>query len=153
MCVPVCMFVFTRTVLFPSRWCVVMSVTSMDANCGQVGIRSPQGCVRSTSFIAPLTAPRSVAAPSVGELLLAKLEDDAVREREVDDLVVRDGLVDLLVIEKALHRSLDVLPHHHLVLRPGLPGLERLVCRLHHVAVLLRLADGHVQDARAQRRV
>src|SRR5882672_10561981 len=112
-----------------------MSLTSMEANCGHVGIRSPHGCVRSTSFIAFLTALRSVAVRSVRELLLAELSDDAVREREVDDLVERDGLVDLLVVEKALHRSLDVLPHHHLVLRPGLPGLERLVCRLHHVAV------------------
>src|SRR6266852_6219547 len=98
MCVPVCMFVFTRTVLFPSRWCVVMSLTSMDANCGQVGIRSPHGWVRSTSFI--------VVAPSVRELRLAQLKNDALGEREVDDLVERDGLVDLLVVEKALHGSL-----------------------------------------------
>src|SRR6266571_3276983 len=48
MWVPVCMLVLTSTVLFRSRWCVVMSVTSIDANCGQVGIRSPHGCVRST---------------------------------------------------------------------------------------------------------
>src|SRR5919202_6259066 len=48
MCVPVCMLVLTSTVLLRSRWCVVMSVTSMDANCGQVGMRSPQGWVRST---------------------------------------------------------------------------------------------------------
>src|SRR5437870_6383043 len=48
MWVPVCMLVLTSTVLFRSRWCVVISVTSIDANCGQVGIRSPHGCVRST---------------------------------------------------------------------------------------------------------
>src|SRR5947207_2473086 len=48
MWVPVCMLVLTSTVLFRSRWCVVMSVTSIDANCGQVGIRSPHGWVRST---------------------------------------------------------------------------------------------------------
>src|SRR3979411_1136255 len=48
MWVPVCMLVLTSTVLFRSRWCVVISVTSIEANCGQVGIRSPHGCVRST---------------------------------------------------------------------------------------------------------
>src|SRR6266702_7941548 len=48
MWVPVCMFVLTSTVLLRSRWWVVMSVTSIDANWGQVGMRSPQGWVRST---------------------------------------------------------------------------------------------------------
>src|SRR5450759_1054765 len=48
MCVPVCMFVLTSIVLLRSRWCVVMSVTSIEANWGHVGIRSPQGWVRST---------------------------------------------------------------------------------------------------------
>src|SRR5713226_8134795 len=110
MCVPVCIFVRTSTVLLPSRWCVVMSVTWIASNCGQVGIRSPHGWVRSTSFIA-----------LVREVLLAKLKDDAVGYGEVDDLVIRDRLVDLFVVEQAQHRSLDVLLHHHLVLRPRLP--------------------------------
>src|SRR6266545_2208043 len=118
MCVPVCMFVRTSTVLLPSRWCVVMSVTWIASNCGQVGIRSPHGCVRSTSFIA-----------LVREVLLAKLKDDAIGEREVDDLVERDRFIDLLVVDQAQYRSLDVLLHDHLVLWPRLPGLERLVSR------------------------
>src|SRR5712691_3282202 len=42
------MLVLTSTVLLRSRWCVVMSVTSIDANCGHVGMRSPHGWVRST---------------------------------------------------------------------------------------------------------
>src|SRR5690242_10698004 len=51
MWVPVCMLVSTSTVLLRSRWWVVISVTLIDANCGQVGMRSPQGCVRSTTLI------------------------------------------------------------------------------------------------------
>src|SRR5947209_2254193 len=51
MCVPVCMLVSTSTVLLRSRWWVVMSVTLIEANCGHVGMRSPHGWVRSTTFM------------------------------------------------------------------------------------------------------
>src|SRR2546425_10289157 len=138
MCLPVSMFVFTSTVLFPSRSCVVMSVTSMDANCGHVGIRSPHGCVRSTSRVI-----RCVPS-SVRPILLSELRDDLVRERQVDRVRERDRAVDLLEIEEALDRALDVLLRDTFVLRPGLAALEGLVGRLDDVAVGLRLADGHV---------
>src|SRR5207247_10796838 len=85
LCVPVCMFCFTSTVLFPSRWCVVISVTSMDANCGHVGIRSPHGCVRSTSFTRSV---REVLHPT--ELL-----DDLLRDRKIADLVEGEVLREL----------------------------------------------------------
>src|SRR5713226_4295272 len=55
-CVPVCMLVSTSSVLLRSRWCVVMSVTLIEANCGHVGMRSPHGCVRSTTLIGCVTA-------------------------------------------------------------------------------------------------
>src|SRR5438876_8346730 len=85
MCVPVCMLVRTRTVLLPSRWCVVMSVTWIASNCGQVGIRSPHGWVRSTSFIGSREAGHRPA-----ELL-----DDLLHDREVGDPVERQVLRDL----------------------------------------------------------
>src|SRR2546422_4265839 len=124
MCVPVCMFVFTSTVLFPSRGCVVMSVTSMDANCGHVGIRSPHGCVRSTSRVI------GFCPASVRPVLLSELRDDLVRERQVDRVRERDRAVDLLEVEQALHRALDVLLRDPFVLRPRLAALEGLVRRL-----------------------
>src|SRR2546428_4379730 len=127
MCVPVCMFVRTSTVLLPSRGCVVMSVTWIASNCGQVGIRSPQGCVRSTSFIG-----------LIGEVLLAELRDDLLRDREVNDVVERERLLDLAEVLFALDRALDVRLRHALVLRPG-PGLDQLVkCVRDHVRRLLR---------------
>src|SRR2546423_9162987 len=98
MCVPVCMFVFTRTVLFPSRWCVVMSLTSIEANCGHVGIRSPHGCVRSTSFTR-----RSRVALHATELL-----DDLLRDREIGHVSELHVLRDLAEALLARDRSLDV---------------------------------------------
>src|SRR5437870_2541887 len=133
MCVPVCMFVLTRTVLLPSRGCVVMSVTSTEANCGQVGIRSPQGCVRSTSRVM-----RGVAR-SVRPVLPAELENDPGGERQVDGVGEGDGPIDLLEVEEALHGSLDVLLRDPFVLRPGLPALERLARRFHDITVGLWL--------------
>src|SRR5213594_1452813 len=129
MCVPVCMFVFTRTVLLPSRWCVVMSVTSTDANCGHVGIRSPHGCVRSTSRVM-----RGVSR-SVRPVLLAELGHDLGRERQVHRVCERDRPIDLLEVEEALDRALDVLLRDARVLGPGLPAFERLVGDLHDVAL------------------
>src|SRR5437899_3193711 len=133
MCVPVCMFVLTMTVLLPSRWCVVMSVTSTDANCGHVGIRSPHGCVRSTSRVM-----RGVTR-SVRPVLLAELGNDLRRERQVHGVRERDRPIDLFEVEEAPDRTLDVLLRDPLVLRPGLGGFERLVGRFDDVALGLRL--------------
>src|SRR5438105_14654715 len=80
MWVPVCMLVLTSTVLFRSRWCVVISVTSIDANCGQVGIRSPHGCVRSTIRTLLLKhAPKRVELLSA--LGVDRLKDEAQSRR------------------------------------------------------------------------
>src|SRR5216684_7894564 len=108
MCVPVCMFVRTSTVDLPSRWCVVMSVTWIASNCGQVGIRSPQGCVRSTSFVI-----------SVREVLhRTELRDDLLGDRQIDDVLELHVLRDLAEVLLALDRALDELLRHALVLRP-----------------------------------
>src|SRR5438105_4562176 len=123
MCVPVCMFVRTSTVLLPSRWCVVMSVTWIASNWGQVGIRSPQACVRSTSFIG--RKPNS----SVREVLLAELRDDLGRDRQVDHVRESQVLLDLSEVLLALDRALDIRFRHALVLRPGFglhEGVERV---------------------------
>src|SRR5919201_3015337 len=115
MCVPVCMFVRTSTVLFPSRWWVVMSVTWIGSNCGHVGIRSPQGCVRSTSFI------------SVGEVLHAsELLDDLLGDGEIHDVGELQILRDLAEVALALDRAFDVRLRHTLVLRPGLRLHEKV---------------------------
>src|SRR5436190_2382424 len=119
MCVPVCMFVRTSTVLLPSRWCVVMSVTWIASNCGQVGIRSPQGCVRSTSFRMSV---REVLHPS-------ELVRDLLRDGEVGDVGELQVLRDLAEVLLALERALDVGLRHALVLRPGL-GLHEEVERV-----------------------
>src|SRR6266851_9166694 len=112
-CVPVCMFVRTSTVLLPSRWCVVMSVTWIASNCGQVGIRSPHGWVRSTSL-----TPRS---GSIREVLhAAKLVDHALHDREIGDVLERHGLRDLAEVALALDRALDIRFEQALVLGPGL---------------------------------
>src|SRR6266542_3508645 len=92
-CVPVCMFVRTRTVLLPSRWCVVMSVTWIASNCGQVGIRSPHGWVRSTSVV--ITGVRR----SIREVLHAsELVDDLLHDREVGDVLELQVFRDLAEI-------------------------------------------------------
>src|SRR5205814_6735956 len=110
MCVPVCMFVFTRTVLFPSRWCVVMSLTSMDANCGHVGMRSPHGCVRSTS-----------STGSIREVLhAAQLFDDLLYDREIGDVLELQVLRDLSEPLLARDRAFDVGFEQAFVLRPCL---------------------------------
>src|SRR5713226_2929994 len=106
MCVPVCMFVRTSTVLLPSRWWVVMSVTWTGSNCGQVGIRSPHGCVRSTSF------PRSIREV----LHPTELLDDLLRDRQVDELVEGEVLGDLAERLLARDRALDVFLRYALVL-------------------------------------
>src|SRR5919198_4291620 len=88
MCVPVCMFVRTSTVLLPSRWCVVMSVTWIASNCGQVGIRSPHGCVRSTIRVTDGGLVREV-------FHRAELRDDLLHDREVGDVLELQVLGDL----------------------------------------------------------
>src|SRR5256885_16799942 len=110
MCVPVCMFVRTSTVLLPSRWCVVMSVTWIASNCGQVGIRSPHGCVRSTSF-----------RMSVREILHAsELVRDLLRDREVGDIGELQVLRDLPEVLLTFDGPFDVRLRNALVLRPRL---------------------------------
>src|SRR2546430_10878303 len=119
MCVPVCMFVRTSTVLLPSRWCVVMSVTWIASNCGQVGIRSPHGWVRSTSF-----------RISVREILDAsELVRDLLRDREVGHVRELEVLRDLAEVLLALERALDVRLRYALVLRPCL-GLHEEIERV-----------------------
>src|SRR2546428_3532888 len=97
MCVPVCMFVRTSTVLLPSRWCVVMSVTWIASNCGQVGIRSPHGWVRSTSFI---SNPRSIREV----LHSSELLNDPLDDGEVRDVLEGHCLGDLAEVPLALDR-------------------------------------------------
>src|SRR5919204_46874 len=113
MCVPVCMFVRTSTVLFPSRWWVVMSVTWIGSNCGHVGIRSPQGCVRSTSFI------------SVGEVLHAsELIDDVLGFLRLIDADLDDPVAVRRVVHRAIRaheRANDALGRVRIVLQ----GLRR----------------------------
>src|SRR6266567_8858045 len=143
MCVPVCMFVRTNTVLLPSRWCVVMSVTWTASNCGQVGIRSPHGCVRSTSFTRSI---REVLHPT--ELL-----DDFLRDGEVDDLVEGEVLGDLAERLLAGDRALDVLLRDAFVLRPRL-GLHEQVERVPgDLRVDLPFLDRDVDDLLPVRRV
>src|SRR5262245_20364571 len=98
MCVPVCMFVRMSTRDLPSRWCVVMSVTWIASNCGQVGIRSPHGWVRSTSFIGS----REPGHRS------AELRDDLLHDREVRDALERQVLGDLAEGLLARDGALDV---------------------------------------------
>src|SRR5258707_14011031 len=113
MCVPVCMFVRTSTVLLRSRWCVVMSVTWIASNCGQVGIRSPHGWVRSTSFI--------LRPSSIGKVLHApELLHDLLHDGEVRDVLKGHGLRDLAEVLLALDRAFDVRLQQALVLRPRL---------------------------------
>src|SRR5919198_289154 len=144
MCVPVCMFVRTSTVLLPSRWCVVMSVTWIASNWGQVGIRSPHGCVRSPNFIAgagprtPVRACRLVRSLvrllSIRKVLdPPELLDDLLRDRQVDDLVEGEVLGDLPEGLLARDGAFDVLLRHALVLRPRLgldEDVERVPCDL-----------------------
>src|SRR6184192_573677 len=110
MCVPVCMFVFTRTVLLPSRACVVISLTSTDANCGHVGIRSPHGWVRSTSFIRGRCSREPLDA--------AQLLDDLLRDGEVCHVNELHVLGDLAEALLARDRPVDVRLRHAFVLRP-----------------------------------
>src|SRR5438477_12210216 len=96
------MFVRTSTVLLPSRWCVVMSVTWIASNCGQVGIRSPQGWVRSTSFVISVRR-------SVGEVLHAsELVDDLLHDGEVGHILELQVLRDLAEPLLARDRPFDV---------------------------------------------
>src|SRR6267142_4227487 len=140
MWVPVCMFVRTSTVLLPSRWCVVMSVTWIASNCGQVGIRSPHGWVRSTSFIADVPG-------SIREVLHAsELIDDLLDEREVGDVLELQVLGDLAEVLLALDRALDVRLQQALVLRPGLRLHEQVERLGHNVGGRLRLRDAEVDD-------
>src|SRR5438874_9704076 len=120
MWVPVCIFVRTRTVLFPSRWCVVMSVTWIASNCGQVGIRSPHGWVRSTSLVISVRR-------SVREVLHApELVDDLLRDGEVGDVLELQVLRDLPEPLLARDRPFDVGFEQALVLRPGLRLHQRV---------------------------
>src|SRR5436309_4982656 len=95
------MFVRTSTVLLPSRWCVVMSVTWIASNCGQVGIRSPHGCVRSTSFITRSSSIREV-------LHASELLHDLLHDGQIGDVLERHGLGDLAEVLLALDRAFDV---------------------------------------------
>src|SRR6266566_8727832 len=108
MCVPVCMFVRTSTVLLPSRWCVVMSVTWIASNCGQVGIRSPHGWVRSTSFTRSI---REVLHP-------AELLDDLLHDGQVGHILELQVLRDLSEPLLARDRAVDVRFQQAFVLRP-----------------------------------
>src|SRR5918992_4959763 len=99
MCVPVCMFVLTNIVLLRSRWWVVMSVTSIEANCGQVGIRSPQGWVRSTTL-----TPLFRLLPGPGreahlQLLDGLHEHDAKKHQDDDRNEQLIGLKAVLVLD------------------------------------------------------
>src|SRR4051795_12095674 len=78
MCVPVCMLVLTSMVLLRSRWCVVMSVTSIEANCGQVGMRSPQGWVRSITFTPTTSCTRDRGSSGPGENGVERLDKAAL---------------------------------------------------------------------------
>src|SRR5882762_7186353 len=126
-CVPVCMFVRTSTVLLPSRWCVVMSVTWIASNCGQVGIRSPHGWVRSTSFIPRV--PRSVREVGHASELLHDLLDDG----EVGDVLELEVLGDLAEVLLALDRAFDVRLQQTFVLWPGLRLHEQIERLRDHV--------------------
>src|SRR5207302_9827121 len=143
MWVPVCIFVRTSTVLFPSRWCVVMSVTWIASNCGQVGIRSPQGWVRSTSLVI-----------SVREVLhAAELVGHLLRDRQIEDVSSLHVLRDLAELLLARDRAVDVGLRHALVLRPGL-GLHQEVEGVRDdILGFLRLVDTELDDAIAVRRV
>src|ERR671936_2327651 len=56
---------------------------------------------------------------SIREVLLAELRDDLRRDRQVDDVVEGEVLLDLAEVLLALDRAFDVLLRHALVLRPG----------------------------------
>src|SRR6266508_6767178 len=143
MCVPVCMFVRTSTVLLPSRWCVVMSVTWIASNCGQIGIRSPHGCVRSTSVVMSVREVR----------LAAELRYDPLHDGQVDDVLELQVLADLAEVLLTLDRAFDEALRHALVLRRGLRLDEGVECRLRDRLVDLAFLDGEVDDLRAVRRV
>src|SRR6266568_5276047 len=148
MCVPVCMFVRTSTVLFPSRWCVVISVTWIDSNCGQVGIRSPHGWVRSTSFV------MSTVPGSVREVLhTSELIHDPFHDGEVGDVLELQVLRDLAEVLLALDRAFDVRLQQTLVLRPGLCLHQRVKRVRYDVGSLLGLGDADIDDLLAVRRV
>src|SRR6266849_10668949 len=137
-CVPVCMFVRTSTVLLPSRWCVVMSVTWIASNCGQVGIRSPHGWVRSTSFI--VAVPRSIR-----EVLHAsELIHDPLDDRQVGDVLELQVLGGLAEVLLALDRAFDVRLEQTFVLRPGLCLHQRVKGVRYDVGGLLRLGDAEI---------
>src|SRR5207302_4686475 len=119
MCVPVCMFVRTSTVLLSSRWCVVMSVTWIASDCGQVGIPSPHGCVRSTIRI---TRDRSIREVLHRPELLHHL----LHDREIGDVLEPQVLGDLPEVLLALDGPVDVGLRHTLVLGPGLRLHERV---------------------------
>src|SRR5438876_4788156 len=131
MCVPVCMFVRTSTVLLPSRWCVVMSVTWIASNCGQVGIRSPHGWVRSTSFTRSI---REVLHP-------AELLDDLPRDGKVGDILELQVLRDLPEALLTCDRSFDVRFQQALVLWPCPRLHQRVESIRDHVGRFLRLGD------------
>src|SRR3979490_2234066 len=138
MCVPVCMFVRTSTVLLPSRWCVVMSVTWTASNCGQVGIRSPHGCVRSTSFIfTVLCLIREVRHAS-------ELVHDLLHDGEVGDVLELQVLGDLAEVLLALDRAFDVRLQETLVLWPGLCLHEQVERVRYDVGGLLGLGHADV---------
>src|SRR5947208_7337355 len=137
------MFVRTSTVLLPSRWCVVMSVTWIASNCGQVGIRSPHGWVRSTSFTRSI---RKVLHPT-------QLVNDFLRDRKVDELVEGEVLRNLAERLFARHRAFDVLLRDALVLWPGL-GLDQEIEGLaRDLRVDLPFLDRNVDDLLAVGRV
>src|SRR5216683_6944669 len=140
MCVPVCMFVRTSIVLLPSRWCVVMSVTWTASNCGQVGIRSPHGWVRSISFVISVRR-------SIWEILHAsELIDDLLHDGEVGDVLELQILRDLAESLLARDRALDVGLEKAFVLRPCL-GLHQSVEGIRdHVGCFLRLGHAEVDD-------
>src|SRR5438552_9361944 len=140
MWVPVCMFVRTSTVLFPSRWCVVMSVTWIASNWGQVGIRSPHGWVRSTSLVISVRR-------SVREVLHApELVDDLLYDGEVGDVLELQVLRDLPEALLARDRPFDVGFEQALVLRPGLRLHQRVEGIGDDVGRFLRLSHARVHD-------
>src|SRR5437868_549173 len=140
MCVPVCMLVRTRTVLLPSRWCVVMSVTWIASNCGQVGIRSPHGWVRSTSFVISVRR-------SVREVLHAsELVHDLLHDGEIGDVLELQILRDLPKVLLALEGALDVGFKQAFVLWPSFRLHQRIEGVPDHVGRFLRLGHAEVDN-------
>src|SRR5205807_8881955 len=118
-----------------------MSVTSMEANCGHVGIRSPHGWVRSTSF----NRHRLSREP----LDTTELLDDLLGDREIRHVRELHVLRDLPEALLAGDGPLDVRLRDALVLRPSFRFPESVERRLDHIPLLFGLLDAEVDDLRA----